>query len=62
MIVFAIVEPGHSPELGAHHAAAAGKELETDGSGANGIAVCMFIGALSTLGAAYATKKLRDLS
>ncbi|KAL3419030.1 General alpha-glucoside permease 2 [Phlyctema vagabunda] len=57
MIVFGILEPGKSPELSdpkhpeEHHS--------TDGP--NAIAVCLFIGAISNLGAAWATKKLRDL-
>lgn len=57
MIVFAILEPGKSPELAKdshpdeHHG--------TDGP--NAIAVCLFIGALSNLGAAFATSKLRKL-
>lgn len=57
MIVFYILEPGKSPELAddadpsEHHG--------TDGP--NAIAVCLFIGAISTVGAAFATKRLRDL-
>ncbi|KAI9886802.1 MAG: hypothetical protein M1823_001372 [Watsoniomyces obsoletus] len=54
-IVFAILEPGKSPELA--------KEAHPDEhhsiDGPNAIAVCMFIGALSTVGAAYATTRLR---
>lgn len=57
MIVFSIVEPGKSPELAQH----AHPDEHHGTEGANGIAVCLFIGACSTLGAAYATKKLRDL-
>jgi solute carrier family 45 protein 1/2/4 len=57
MVVFGILEPGKSPELAqdAHPSERHG----TDGP--NAIAVCLFIGSLSTVGAAYATKKLRDL-
>jgi solute carrier family 45 protein 1/2/4 len=57
MIVFSILEPGKSPELAQH--AHPDEHHGTDGP--NAIAVCLFIGAVSTLGAAYATKKLRDL-
>lgn len=51
-IVFAILEPGKSPELA---------DGVPDGppDGPNAIAVCLFIGALSTLGAAYATRRLK---
>ncbi|KAF4634368.1 hypothetical protein G7Y89_g3734 [Cudoniella acicularis] len=57
MIVFSILEPGKSPEL-AHDA----KPEEHHGTdGPNAIAVCLFIGAVSTIGAAFATKRLRDL-
>ncbi|KAI9698244.1 MAG: hypothetical protein M1836_004247 [Candelina mexicana] len=55
MIVFSILEPGKSPELakGAHP----DEHHSTDGP--NAIAVCLFIGALSAIGAAYATTRLR---
>ena len=53
MIVFAIVEPGKSKEL------ADGKPTEVRKEGVNGIAVCLAIGALSSVGAAYATRKLK---
>ncbi|RAL66184.1 hypothetical protein DID88_005856 [Monilinia fructigena] len=57
MIVFSILEPGKSPELAQN-----AKEGEHHGTeGPNAISVCLFIGAISTIGAAYATKKLRDL-
>jgi len=55
MVVFSILEPGKSPEL-AHDA---GPEEIHRTEGPNAIAVCLFIGALSTLGAAYATRKLK---
>lgn len=56
MIVFSILEPGKSPEL------AGGDEEEHHGTeGPNGIAVCLFIGACCTVGAAFATKRLKDL-
>ncbi|KAM0129990.1 hypothetical protein ACHAO1_008154 [Botrytis cinerea] len=57
MIVFSILEPGKSPELAQN-----AKEGEHHGTeGPNAISICLFIGAISTIGAAYATKKLRDL-
>ncbi|EKD19295.1 uncharacterized protein L3040_009265 [Drepanopeziza brunnea f. sp. 'multigermtubi'] len=57
MVIFSILEPGKSPEL-AHDA----DPLEVHSTdGPNAIAVCLFIGALSTIGAAFATKKLRNL-
>jgi len=58
MIVFAIMEPGKSPELAqdAHPSEHHGTE------GTNAIAICLVIGAWSTLGAAYATKRLKDLA
>ncbi len=54
-IVFAILEPGKSPELAKE--AHPDEHHSTDGP--NAIAVCLFIGALSTVGAAYATTRLR---
>jgi solute carrier family 45, member 1/2/4 len=57
MIVFAILEPGKSPELA--HDADPSEHHGTDGP--NAIAVCLFIGALSTLGAAYAIWRLKHL-
>jgi solute carrier family 45 protein 1/2/4 len=57
MIVFSILEPGKSPELASD--ADPSEHHGTDGP--NAIAVCLFIGALSAVGAAWATKKLRDL-
>lgn len=56
MIVFSILEPGKSPEF---H----GGEEDTPShpSGPNAIAVCLFIGALSNIGAAWATKKFKDM-
>lgn len=52
MIVFAIFEPGKSPEL--HNEDGKGGP----GEGINAIAICLFIGALSSLGACYATHRL----
>ncbi|KAK1778809.1 hypothetical protein QBC45DRAFT_413009 [Copromyces sp. CBS 386.78] len=56
-IVFAILEPGKSPELATD--AHPSEQANTDGP--NAIAVCMFIGAISSLVAAYATSKMRDI-
>jgi solute carrier family 45, member 1/2/4 len=57
LIVFWILEPGKSPELA--HDANLEKHHGTEGP--NAIAVCLFIGALSALGAAYATWRLKHL-
>jgi solute carrier family 45, member 1/2/4 len=57
LIVFSILEPGKSPEL-AHDA---NPEEHHEIEGPNAIAVCLFIGALSALGAAYATWRLKHL-
>lgn len=57
MLVFSILEPGKSPELA--HDAHPSEHHGTDGP--NAIAICLLIGAVSTVGAAYATKKLKDL-
>lgn len=57
MIVFAIFEPGKSPEL----AGDAPPDEQADTRGPNAISICLFIGACSTLGAAWATRKLRYL-
>lgn len=55
--VFAVFEPGKSPEL----ATEAHPSEHSDTSGPNAIAVCMFLGALSSLVAAWATTRLRGL-
>jgi solute carrier family 45 protein 1/2/4 len=57
MIVFSILEPGKSPELATD--ADPSEHHGTDGP--NAIAVCLFIGAICAIGAAFATKKLKDL-
>lgn len=57
MIVFAILEPGKSPELA--HDADPSEHHSTEGP--NAIAVCLCIGSVCTIGAAMATKKLRTL-
>ncbi len=56
--VFALLEPGKSPEL----AKEAHPDDQSDvSSGPNAIAVCMFLGALSSLVAARAVGRLRGL-
>lgn len=54
MVVFSVLEPGKSPEL------AEGGEVRA-AEGVNAIAVCLFIGAVSAVGAAWATGRLRAL-
>jgi solute carrier family 45, member 1/2/4 len=56
-IVFAVLEPGKSPELATD--AHPSEHHGTDGP--NAIAVCLFIGAVSALGAAWATSRLRTM-
>ena len=57
MAVFSLLEPGTHPEL--HQDGSSGEEVVKDApSGVNAIAVCLFIGALSALGAAYATRSM----
>ena len=58
MIVFAIMEPGKSPEL----AQDAHQSEHHEVGGTNAITICLGIGAASMLGAAYATKRLSELS
>ncbi|KZF25981.1 MFS general substrate transporter [Xylona heveae TC161] len=53
-VAFALLEPGKSPELA--HEAHPDEHHSTDGP--NAIGVCLFIGAVSAVGAAYATKRL----
>lgn len=55
--VFSMLEPGKSPEL----AKEAHPSEHHPKDGPNAIAVCLFIGALSTGVAAYATNRLRRL-
>jgi solute carrier family 45 protein 1/2/4 len=55
--VFAMLEPGKSPEL-----AAEGEVVPpAEQTGPNAIAVCMFLGALSSLVSAWSTRKLKAL-
>lgn len=59
MIVFSILEPGKSPEL---HQDPESEDMQTPkqaAEGPNAIAVCLFIGALSATGAAYATARMK---
>lgn len=56
-VVFSVLEPGKSPELA--HDAQPSEHHSTDGP--NAIAICLLIGAFSTVGAAYATQKLKNL-
>ncbi|KAK4250838.1 general alpha-glucoside permease [Corynascus novoguineensis] len=56
-VIFALLEPGKSPEL----AAEAPPGEQSDPTGPNAIAVCMFLGALSSLVAAWSTTQLRQL-
>ncbi|MCJ1437553.1 hypothetical protein MMC27_006940 [Xylographa pallens] len=60
MIVFAIFEPGPHRELAGQQGEAVDEVAGTGkGEGINAISVCLFIGALSSLGAAYATRRLK---
>ncbi|KAF5963916.1 SUT1D-like sucrose transporter [Fusarium bulbicola] len=54
-IVFAVLEPGESPEL------VGDEKKQPDPDGPNAIAVCLFIGAMSSLVAAYVTRKLKAM-
>ncbi|KAF9879011.1 sucrose transporter [Colletotrichum karsti] len=55
-IVFSILEPGKSPEL-----SDAPEEEHHSTDGPNAIAVCLFIGAICAVVAAFATRKLKYL-
>lgn len=57
-VVFAVLEPGKSPELAAEEPVV---PHPAEQSGPNAIAVCMVLGALSSLVAAWSTSKLRGL-
>ncbi|KAJ3472100.1 hypothetical protein NLG97_g11287 [Lecanicillium saksenae] len=58
MIVFALLEPGKSRELGAD---SDNKTSSAASTGPNAISVCLFIGAMSTVVSAVVTRKLRKL-
>ncbi|KAL2269946.1 hypothetical protein VTJ83DRAFT_2130 [Remersonia thermophila] len=60
-VVFAMLEPGKSPELAGHGAGDHGSLGSPASEGPNAIAVCMFLGAISSLVAAWSTRKLKDL-
>jgi solute carrier family 45 protein 1/2/4 len=55
MIVFAVLEPGKSRELGGE------EDTQPSVTGPNAISVCLFIGAMSTVVASFMTRKLRTL-
>lgn len=55
MAVFSLLEPGTHPEL---HQDGSTEDVRDPPSGVNAIAVCLFIGALSAVGAAYATRSM----
>lgn len=61
MIVFSVLEPGKSPELhkDPEHDGMEAPDLNKAGEGPNAIAICLFIGALSAVGAAYATARMK---
>lgn len=56
-IIFSILEPGKSPELAKE--AHPDEHHSTDGP--NAIAVCLFVGALAAVVAAYRTERYRNL-
>lgn len=56
MVVFSVLEPGKSPEL---HEDGSTEEVQKASEGPNAIAVCLFIGALSAVVAAYATARMK---
>jgi solute carrier family 45 protein 1/2/4 len=53
-VVFAVLEPGKSRELG-------DEDQAPKQDGPNGIAVCLFIGAMCSVVASVATRKLKKL-
>ncbi|KAK5119968.1 hypothetical protein LTR85_007044 [Meristemomyces frigidus] len=57
-VVFSILEPGKSPEL----AMEAHPDEHQSKEGVSGIGVCLFIGAICAVGAAWATRRLRVAS
>lgn len=64
MIVFEILEPGKHPELHkGENVDGKGKDdvVKKVTEGPNGIAVCLFIGAVSAIGAAYATGRMKRM-
>lgn len=59
MIVFGLLEPGKSPELHKDPALEGNEVPEKPSDGPNAIAVCLFIGAMSAVVAAYATSRMK---
>ena len=59
MIVFSVLEPGKSPELHQDPEQEGTQTSKKAAEGPNAIAVCLFVGALSALGAAYATARMK---
>lgn len=60
-IVFAILDPGKSPELAGGGEDGEVAAPDATASGPNAISVCLFIGAMSSLYGAYVTRRLRHL-
>lgn len=60
-IVFTILDPGRSPELTDGGGGEGDAETPKTDGGPNAIAVCLFIGAMSSLVAVYVTRRLRYL-
>ncbi|MCJ1481002.1 hypothetical protein MMC06_001158, partial [Schaereria dolodes] len=58
MVVFSMLEPGTSPEL-AEDGVSGSTKVARDGP--NAISVCLFIGAISAVGAAWATRRLGEV-
>jgi len=56
MCVFTVLEPGKHAELAGEGKTSAGSVIEK-AEGVNAISVCLFIGALSSVGAAWATRR-----
>ena len=56
-VVFSILEPGKSPELTND----ANMPNQDNSRGLSAIGVCLFIGALSAVGAAWSTRKLKNI-
>lgn len=59
MVVFALLEPGKSPELHGGEKPPSPSTKDTDGP--NAVAVCLFIGAMGATLAIFVTRKLRFL-
>ena len=55
-IVFSILEPGKSPELATDF----DPDQQEDHAGISAIGICLFIGALSAVGAAWACRRLKS--